>query len=346
MARPPKQGIDYFPLDCNFDDKMELLIAEKGSDAISIMITIWQLIYKNEGYFVPNGHDLYLLIRRRTMLSTEVVEAVVGCAIERGLFNSRLHKDFAILSSASIQRRYLGAISKRNKVNVDRNYWLLGVSSSVNYLPEGVSSSSSTQSKVKYSKGKESKEEKKPKAKYPKEFVTWVVAHKSDVLKWNNIKKAMKQFPNMSEEMAVGALNSIGKKQGFKYGEISETERVRLSEEIYGAYRTKIKAGKKAKVMEYVYRLLSVYEYNALAKAIGNYAAEKQFERNTDYLKRPENFFSTETLFFEDYLPGNFDEGVIEDKRIVFDDRGRSRVQTTREESKEFSEENLKIVEM
>ena len=59
MARPTKQGLEYFPIDVQFDDKIELLISELGSDALSILITIWQLIYQNDGYYTVNTKDLY-----------------------------------------------------------------------------------------------------------------------------------------------------------------------------------------------------------------------------------------------------------------------------------------------
>lgn len=126
MARPIKQGLDYFPVDIQFDDKMELLIAENGSDSISIMITVWQLIYQN-GYFVGNGEDLFFMVRRRTMLDIKTIEKVINSAIKRKLFDSKIHKEYNILTSKAIQRRYLNATSRRERVNVNRNYLLVSV---------------------------------------------------------------------------------------------------------------------------------------------------------------------------------------------------------------------------
>ncbi len=37
MARPTKQGLDYFLVDVQFDDKVELHIAEEGSDGLSVL---------------------------------------------------------------------------------------------------------------------------------------------------------------------------------------------------------------------------------------------------------------------------------------------------------------------
>jgi len=45
MARPTKQGIDYFPLDTEFDDDLQLLIAEIGADGIKYFCGIcWRKI--------------------------------------------------------------------------------------------------------------------------------------------------------------------------------------------------------------------------------------------------------------------------------------------------------------
>lgn len=126
MARPNKQGLDYFPLDVEWDEKLELLISENGSDSISVMITVWQLIYKN-GYYVENGNDLFLIVRRRTTLDIKLIEKIINSAISRKLFNKKLHKEYNILTSKAIQNRYLHATCRRELVNVYRNYCLVDV---------------------------------------------------------------------------------------------------------------------------------------------------------------------------------------------------------------------------
>jgi Txe/YoeB family toxin of Txe-Axe toxin-antitoxin module len=127
MSRPTKQGIDYFPLDVQFDEKIELLIAEVGSDALSTLISIWQLVYQNNGYYVDNGKDLFLLIRRRIMLDVSLIEEIIGICIERGIFDGKLHDEYNILTSKAIQKRYFIAASRKKVVNVIKNYLLVGV---------------------------------------------------------------------------------------------------------------------------------------------------------------------------------------------------------------------------
>ena len=64
MARQPKQGLDYFPLDVHTDDKIELLEAEHGLTGFAIYVKLLQKIY-SEGYFYKIGEDELLLTARR-----------------------------------------------------------------------------------------------------------------------------------------------------------------------------------------------------------------------------------------------------------------------------------------
>jgi len=127
MSRPTKQGIDYFPIDVQFDEKIELLISELGSDALSTLVTIWQLAYQNNGYYVENGKDLQLLIRRRIMLDLDTIEKVINVCLERGIFNQSLHEKYNILTSKAIQKRYFIASRLKKKINIVKNYLLVDV---------------------------------------------------------------------------------------------------------------------------------------------------------------------------------------------------------------------------
>ena len=114
MARPTKQGIDYFPVDCQFDDKLELLIVDKGGIALAVIITIWQLIYQNNGYYVENGHDLALLIKRRIMVDAGIIEDVIKAAVDRDIFNKGLYKKHKILTG-TIRKTLLKILNAKNK---------------------------------------------------------------------------------------------------------------------------------------------------------------------------------------------------------------------------------------
>ena len=50
MARPQKEGLDYFPVDCYFDDKLKLLEAEFKLVGLGIIVHLWKKIYGEKGY--------------------------------------------------------------------------------------------------------------------------------------------------------------------------------------------------------------------------------------------------------------------------------------------------------
>lgn len=128
MARPTKQGIDYFPLDTNFDDKTQLFIAVNGAAGLGILITVWQLIYQNEGYFTPYSDDLFLLVRMKLQIEVSAVKECIDAAIERGIFCKSLFSQHKILTSKAIQKRFFIAARKKKEVMAIKKYICGGVS--------------------------------------------------------------------------------------------------------------------------------------------------------------------------------------------------------------------------
>jgi len=127
LARPTKQGIDYFPVDVNFDDKIEIFIAKEGAEGLGILLTLWQLIYSNEGYYIKNDDNLVMLIRRRTMSDVEIIQRVIHSLLTGNVFSEKKEKKYGILTSKAIQKRYLEAAKRKKQVIVDKNYLCMGV---------------------------------------------------------------------------------------------------------------------------------------------------------------------------------------------------------------------------
>ncbi len=137
MARPTKQGIDYFPVDCQFDDKIEMYIIEKGATGYAVLMTIWQMMYSNEGYFVKANKDLHLLVKRKIDVDINEVSDCINICLERGIFDSSLYNAHKILTSKAVQKRFFEAAKKKKMVNVDRNYLCRGVDSYDNWVNVG-----------------------------------------------------------------------------------------------------------------------------------------------------------------------------------------------------------------
>ncbi len=129
MARPIKDGIDYFPLDVDFlqDDKIRLIKAEFGPKGIVIIIALFCDIYRTNGYFKVWDNDACLLMADAVgcgIVPEYITQVVQGC-LRRSIFDDGVFQMFGILTSAGIQRRYIRAVSTRDQIYIYREYWLL-----------------------------------------------------------------------------------------------------------------------------------------------------------------------------------------------------------------------------
>ena len=169
MARPFKEGLEYFPLDCDIDqnDKIALIEAQHGIVGFGIAIKLLMKIYNNS-YFYEWTEKEQLLFSRRVNVNINEVNVIINDLIKWDFFDEGLFKSEKILTSKGIQRRYLEAVGRRQKVKMLKKYLLLDedivnvyknlVIVDINPLSSGVNDNISTQSKVKKSKVKESKE--------------------------------------------------------------------------------------------------------------------------------------------------------------------------------------------
>ena len=132
MARPTKQGIDYFPLDCLFDNKTEMFLIEEGSNGLGILITLWQMIYSNQGYFINDNKDLHLLIKKKVDVNINVVAECIVTALRRGIFNEELFDKYCILTSPAIQKRFFFAARRKKVLRVCKEYLLSDINDYIN----------------------------------------------------------------------------------------------------------------------------------------------------------------------------------------------------------------------
>lgn len=165
MARPRKDGLDYFPVDVNIlsDIKTKKLIRGYGTETITILIYLLSAIYRDNGYYLQYDDDLNFIIADEFNFEENFVEKVILKMVEVDFFNKDMFEQHKILTSAGIQKRYLKASERRVSVNILQTYCLINDSSNEFLYTEnhderdkciqiprssGVSDSRSTQSKV------------------------------------------------------------------------------------------------------------------------------------------------------------------------------------------------------
>jgi len=128
MARPTKQGIDYFPVDTEFDDDLQLFVAEVGSEGLGILLTIWQAIYKSNGYYIDYDDKFPLKIKQKCFSPVEKVVNVVDNAIKFNIFNIDIYGKYKILTSRGIQKRYFTAARLKKQIEIIPQIILIDVS--------------------------------------------------------------------------------------------------------------------------------------------------------------------------------------------------------------------------
>ena len=163
MARPNKQGIDYFPFDVDFfsDIKIRKIARACGSQATSILICLLCNIYKDKGYYILWDEDLPFVIADTVGVSEGAVKEVILKALQVDFLDQDIYKKHNVLTSLGIQKRFKSAVYKREKIEYIEEYMVSDVIKIVSDVKNQVSDVRSTQSKVKERKEKKSKKNNK-----------------------------------------------------------------------------------------------------------------------------------------------------------------------------------------
>lgn len=171
-GRPTKAGLDYFELDCHMEEKVRLIQAEFGLKGFAIVVKLYQKIYGEFGYYCEwNDDSLLLFMSENGVASGDsknlICETVAAC-IRRNIFSAELFNKFGILTSEGVQKRYLNAVSKREKIELKKEYLLISVPENMENVAISsifdeksiISDVGNAQSRVEESKVEESRVEK------------------------------------------------------------------------------------------------------------------------------------------------------------------------------------------
>lgn len=115
MARPAKQGLDYFPFDVDFfeDEKIAAISGEFGVKGEITVVKLLCAIYRN-GYFILWDEPLkYKLLRDLPGVSAELLDRIVYRLVKWGFFDEALFNSVKVLTSRGIQKRYFSITRRR-----------------------------------------------------------------------------------------------------------------------------------------------------------------------------------------------------------------------------------------
>lgn len=156
MARPKKDGLDYFPFDVDFfeDEKIVAIAGEFGLKGEITAVKLLCAVYRN-GYFIEWSDMLKMkMIRSLPGISPELFDQILNRLVRWGFFDASLFDTVKVLTSRGIQRRYFEAV-RRRKDKDDFPYLLVNVCNNpVNVGNNPVNDCNNPQSKGKERKGK------------------------------------------------------------------------------------------------------------------------------------------------------------------------------------------------
>ena len=126
MARPLKQGLDYFFLSVDFldDIKVRKIMRACGAQSIAVLISLLSRCYRFEGYYMQWDDDARFLVADHIGAKESLVQEIVEKAVSVGFFDADLYKEQNILTSHGIQRRFFEAASRRKSVDYDSSFML------------------------------------------------------------------------------------------------------------------------------------------------------------------------------------------------------------------------------
>ena len=124
LARPKKQGLDYFPLDVNIDNKIEIIESKYGILGFGFIIRLFQKIYAN-GYYLEWSQYSALLLKKEIGMSEDDIDEFISFCLEINIFDKTLYSKYNILTSRGIQKRYFTVCKRRKEIEVVKNYLLI-----------------------------------------------------------------------------------------------------------------------------------------------------------------------------------------------------------------------------
>ena len=160
MARPKKEGLDYFPFDVHMEFNNESIEDKHGTMGFAVFVKLLQHIYGGKGYYCDWSKDIALRFMRRTCpdVPMKLISEVINTALNRGIFDKMLHRKYQVLTSKEIQDRYFEATYKR-ELDIREELLLTELKQ------KSESSKKTTKTTTKKSKEDKSKGAKKPATK-------------------------------------------------------------------------------------------------------------------------------------------------------------------------------------
>lgn len=126
MARPIKEGLDYFPLNVVLNSKFEIIEARFGIKGFAVIVKLFQHIYGTKGYYCEWDEDVLFVFAKRIGVGANSVSEILDTSLKKGIFNKDMYEKYSILTSEGIQQRYVEA-KRGGYERICKKYLLISV---------------------------------------------------------------------------------------------------------------------------------------------------------------------------------------------------------------------------
>lgn len=154
MARPIKEGMDYFPHDTDAvnDEKIEVLRTLYGNDGYAFYFILLERIYRTPDFELDiSDTETMQILSRKISVTMEKFEQMLQTALKWSCFDKELYQKKKVLTSKGIKKRASVVVEKRVRTREKYQHEKQEISDAETTQE---TTAESTQSKVKKSKVK------------------------------------------------------------------------------------------------------------------------------------------------------------------------------------------------
>ncbi|MCM3651301.1 DUF4373 domain-containing protein [Metabacillus litoralis] len=116
MARPRKEGMDYFPHDTDAvnDEKIESLRLLYGNDGYAFYFILLERIYRTKEFELDvSDAETIQILSKKVGVNEEVFNKILETSLKRGCFDRQAYEERKVLTSEGIKKRSSVVVDKR-----------------------------------------------------------------------------------------------------------------------------------------------------------------------------------------------------------------------------------------
>lgn len=116
MARPKKEGMDYFPHDTDAanDEKIEALRMLYGNDGYAFYFILLERIYRSKDFEIDvSDAETIQILAKKVDVTIEKFNSMLETSVKRGCFDQEMYQKSSILTSEGIKKRASVVVKKR-----------------------------------------------------------------------------------------------------------------------------------------------------------------------------------------------------------------------------------------